>query len=136
MNIARTLGSIALAVLAGCTALPSTDGKEAKDHALHHPPGAPPSAAMTSDQQMARMREMHQKMMAAKTPQERKALMAEHMKAMQAGMSMMCQMGGASGSQGGAASDDMMKRCMDMKDMTMQMMLDREGAQSPAATRR
>jgi hypothetical protein len=30
----------------------------------------------------------------------------------------------------------MMKRCMDMKDMTMQMMLDREGPPQPAATRR
>jgi len=29
-----------------------------------------------------------------------------------------------------------MKRCMDMKDMAMQMMLDREGSQLPAATRR
>ncbi|WP_240648666.1 hypothetical protein [Variovorax beijingensis] len=127
MNIIRTLGPVALAFLAGCTALPSADGKKDKDHLLHHPP-----AAMKSDQQMAQMREMHRKMMAAKTPQERQALMAEHMKAMQGGMSMMCQMGAAPAPQSGAPSDDMMKRCMAMRDMTMQMMQDRERLQSPA----
>jgi len=31
MNTVRTLGTVALAVLAGCTTLPSTDGKEAKE---------------------------------------------------------------------------------------------------------
>jgi hypothetical protein len=35
------------------------------------------------------MHEMHQKMAAAKTPQERQALMSEHMKAMHEGMGMM-----------------------------------------------
>ncbi|MDP9927979.1 hypothetical protein [Variovorax paradoxus] len=131
MNFFRTLGSVAFVFLAGCTAFPSTQGKQDKDHALHHPSAAA-STAMKSDQQMAQMREMHQKMMAAKTPQERQALMAEHMKAMQGGMSMMCQMGTAPAPQSGAPSDDMMKRCMAMKDMTMQMMQDRERLQSPA----
>ena len=37
---------------------------------------------------------MHEKMMNAKTPQERSKLMAEHMKAMQNGMSMMEGMSG------------------------------------------
>lgn len=41
------------------------------------------------DSQMKKMNEMHEKMMAAKTPDERKALMAEHRKAMQEGMAMM-----------------------------------------------
>jgi hypothetical protein len=131
MNVIHTLGAAALAFLAGCTALPSTDGEQDKDHLLHHPPAAPASTGMKSDQQMAQMREMHQKMMAAKTPQERQALMAEHMKAMKGGMSMMCQMGTAPTPQSGAPSDDMMKRCMAMKDMTMQMMQDRERLQTP-----
>ncbi|AGU52901.1 hypothetical protein VAPA_2c03400 [Variovorax paradoxus B4] len=132
MNIIRTLGPVALVFLAGCTALPSADGKKDKDHLLHHPSAASAPAAMKSDQQMAQMREMHRKMMAAKTPQERQALMAEHMKAMQGGMSMMCQMGAAPAPQAGAPSDEMMKRCMAMRDMTMQMMQDREGLQPPA----
>jgi len=126
MNFIQSLGSVALVLLAGCSALPSTEGKQDKDHALHHPPTA--SAAMKSDRQMAQMREMHQKMMAAKTPQERQALMAEHMKAMQGGMSMMCQMGAAAP----APSGNTMERCMAMKDMTIQMMQDRERAQTPA----
>ena len=133
MNFIRILGSAAFVFLAGCTALPPADSKQDnKDHQLHHPPAASASTAMKSDQQMAQMREMHRKMMAAKTPQERQALMAEHLKAMQGGMSMMCQMGTAPAPQSGAPSDDMMKRCMAMKDMTMQMMLDRERLQSPA----
>jgi len=131
MNFFRTLGSTAFVFLAGCTAFPSTQGTQDKDHALHHPSAAA-SPAMKSDQQMTQMREMHQKMMAAKTPQERQALMAEHMKAMQGGMSMMCQMGAAPAPQSGAPSDDMTKRCMAMKDMTMQMMQDRERLQTPA----
>ena len=43
---------------------------------------------------MKAMDEMHQKMMAAKTPEEKKALMAEHMNTMQEGMKMMGMMGG------------------------------------------
>ena len=98
-----------------------------QDRATHHPP------ADRIDKQMEVMQEMHQKMAAAKTPAERQALMTEHMKAMQGGMSMMCEMGtGGAGMAGGAGSGDMMKRCMDMKSMTMQMMMDREAARSPA----
>ena len=40
------------------------------------------------------MREMHEKMAQAKTPEERQALMADHMNAMQGGMQMMKGMGG------------------------------------------
>ena len=81
------------------------------------------------------MREMHRKMQAAKTPQERAALMGEHMKAMQGGMSMMCEMGASGGTRTGDAtqSNDMMTRCMEMKDMTTQMMMEREGAKAPPA---
>ena len=116
-----------------------------KDHAAHHPAG-PASAAAPApqaptparmDMQMKSMQEMHDKMMAAKTPEERQALMAEHMKTMQDGMAMMGQMrgGGArpgAGMGGGmATSPQMMSRRMDMMETMMQMMMDREGA-SPA----
>lgn len=131
MNAIHILGSTALLFLAGCTALPSAQDKKDKDHLLHHPSAALSPAATKSDQQMAQMREMHRKMMAAKTPQERQALMAEHMKVMQGGMSMMCQMGTASSPQAGAPSEEAMRRCTAMKDMTMQMMQDREKLQSP-----
>jgi hypothetical protein len=60
--------------------------------------------------------------------------MGEHMKAMQGGMSMMCDMGVAgTGMAGGAGSNEMMKRCMDMRNMTMQMMMDREAVRAPPA---
>ena len=89
---------------------------------------------------MKAMEEMHQKMMGAKTPAERQALMADHMKAMQGGMAMMKQMhggmqgmGGTGGMQGmGGMGDgkgtpaDMAKRHQMMTDhmATMQMMMD------------
>ena len=47
--------------------------------------------------QMKAMQQMHDQMMAAKTPEERNALMAEHMKLMQSGMNMMGGMGGMGG---------------------------------------
>ena len=62
------------------------------------------------DAQMKKMREMHQKMVAAKTPEERSQLMAEHMKTMQDSMQMMGGMsgmhGGGMGAMGGSAAAD------------------------------
>ncbi len=56
---------------------------------------APPSHAehmQAMDTKMKTMREMHEKMTKAKTPEERNALMAEHMKTMHEGMDMMQMM--------------------------------------------
>jgi hypothetical protein len=118
--------------------------KPEQDHAAHHPAGASapasgvpaqpgklqkaaaPSAA--PDEGMKAMHEMHAKMMAAKTMEERQALMAEHMKAMQQGMAMMSQM---KKGPGGTSSEAMSKR-MDRMEMMMQMMMDREAARAPA----
>ena len=85
--------------------------------------------------QMKAMQEMHQKMMAAKTPEERNALMADHMKSMQDGMGMMKGMGGSGGmgamSGPKASSADMaqrqaqMEQRMDMMQTMMEMMADR-----------
>lgn len=47
------------------------------------------------DSHMKAMAEMHQKMMAAKTPDAKKALLAEHMKTMQESMKTMGMKGGA-----------------------------------------
>ena len=130
MKLIGILAASAAVTLAGCSSFPGSAAKPAEAHETHHPAAdaAPRVDPARFDQQMKTMQEMHQKMMAAKTPAERQALMAEHMKAMQGGMSMMCEMGsgGGMGMQGGAGSGDMMKRCMEMKDMTMQMMTDRE----------
>ena len=51
-------------------------------------PPMPPNAA-NMDMQMSKMQTIHDKMMAAKTPQERQKLMTEQMQAMQEGMAMM-----------------------------------------------
>jgi len=65
----------------------------------------------------------------ALTVEERQALMGEHMKAMQDGMSMMGQM---EREKSGMSPDAMGKR-MDMMEMMMQMMMDREAARTPAS---
>ena len=112
-------------------------------HQAHHPAGA--ASASTSktmpgksrpdmarmDSQMKAMQGMHEKMMAAKTPVERTALMAEHMKTMQDGMAMMSGMSpGDTGGMGGMKSDmaghhQMMEKRMEMMQAMMQMMMDR-----------
>ena len=56
---------------------------------------ATPDHMAKMDAQMKTMQAMHEKMMSAKTPEERSQLMAEHMKTMQDGMAMMDGMPGA-----------------------------------------
>jgi hypothetical protein len=83
---------------------------------------------------------MHTKMMNAKTPEERHALMGEHMKAMQGGMDMMKGMSGMGGMGGTGDSkampadmaqrQPMMTQHMAMMQMMMDMMAQR---MSPAS---
>jgi hypothetical protein len=78
--------------------------------------------------QMKAMQAMHDKMLAAKTPEERNALMADQMKLMQGGMGMMGRMGpGAMAGKPGdmAARQGMLEQRMDMMQSMMQMMMDR-----------
>jgi len=94
-------------------------------------PPMPPSTA-NMEMQMQKMRTMHDKMMAAKTPQERQKLMAEQMQSMQEGMAMMQAMDKdmmakgmmqCQGMAGGTAdSKAMMDQRMKMMDMMQQMM--------------
>lgn len=86
------------------------------------------------DTQIKAMREMHEKLVNAKTPEERNALMAAQMKTMQEGMATMNMMGGAGmgGMQGGKPApgdmnqrQQMMEKRMDMMQSMMQMMVDR-----------
>jgi hypothetical protein len=81
-----------------------------------------------SADQMKAMQAMHDKMLAARTPEERNALMSEQMKLMQSGMGMMGRMGpGAMAGKTGdmAARQGMMDQRMDMMQSMMQMMMDR-----------
>ena len=91
---------------------------------------AAPDAMARMDEQMKAMLEMHDKMMKAKTPEERSKLMAEHMKVMQGGMEMMKSMQGGMGDMKGmqgmptdmAAHHKMMARHMEMMQAMMGMM--------------
>jgi len=143
MKLISMLVTAAAVTLAGCSSFSGSGGTPGEAHDAHHPAAepAPKVDPATFDQQMKTMQEMHQKMMAAKTPAERAALMNVHMKAMQDGMAMMGQMGGGMPMQGGGKSSmsggpsmhtDMVQR-MEMMEMMMQMMVDREAARPPAA---
>ena len=157
-TLRHTLLSIAIA-----TASPGGFAQTDAARALHHPeepakktaakavaPKAPSKAnesMAAMESQMKTMREMHEKMMAAKTPEESKALMGEHMKTMQDGMAMMGKMDSAGGMKGmggmganarngGMSMDmkshhDMMGMRMEMMTSMMQLMMDRLPA--PAA---
>ena len=78
------------------------------------------SEAPAVDAQIAAMHAMHEKMMAAKDPAERKAMMAEHEKMMRDGMKSMEAMSQDHGGDG----CDMAKR-MEMMQAMMQLMMDR-----------
>ncbi|MBI2770402.1 MAG: hypothetical protein HYX47_12320 [Burkholderiales bacterium] len=109
-------------------------------HTGHHPAGNAPATTSKQaapkpgpsvekmDAQTKAMRDMHEKMMAAKTPEERSALMAEHMKTMQDGMTMMNGMsaGGMKSMKGDMSMHhQMMEKRMEMMGASMQMMMDR-----------
>ena len=107
----------------------------------HHPAGSASAGASKSmpgksrpemagmANHMQAMQEMHDKMMAAKTPEERNALMTEHMKTMHDGMGMMKGMGGMAAAKSPptdmAQRQAMMEQRMDMMQTMMEMMVDR-----------
>ncbi|MEP7313095.1 MAG: hypothetical protein ABI859_10965 [Pseudomonadota bacterium] len=96
---------------------------EPADHDHTHAT-APSSEKADPAVTMQQMQAMHEKMIAAKTPAERQALMAEHMATMRMGMMTMQQMGAKSGQ--GPLGSEMMQMRMDMMTMMMQMMMDRQ----------
>ena len=131
---------LALAVPIGASAWAA----QPDQHTGHHPAGAasaPLSKPMPGkagadmakmDAQTKAMRQMHERVMAAKTPEEQNALMAEHMKTMQDGMAMMngAPPEGMSSMKGSMTGDmavhhRMMEKRMEMMAASMQMMMDR-----------
>lgn len=162
-TLRHTVLIVAIAA-ASLGAIAQTDAEHTQHHApepakkaLKAPaaksPSMPKEAMAAMDGKIKVMREMHEKMMAAKTPEERKALMGDHMNAMQDGMSimekmdsmgsmsMMGDMKGMSGKGADAKRGDMsmdmmshheaMQKRMEMMTAMMQMMMDRLPA-SPA----
>ena len=155
MKIFRMVVALSVATLATACASPgATSGATASPGMAPMKMGSTGSMA-AMDPRMKTMQEMHQKMMDAKSPADRQALMADHMKAMQGGMAMMKDMHGAGGmgamgtmgSPGGAAPmtgmgdgkgkpADMAKRQQMMADhmAMMQMMMDMMTDRMPPAT--
>jgi hypothetical protein len=147
MTFVRTTFSIA--VLSSAAMFTSTWAAADKQNDAHHPAPATViqvaqaqpaatgmgmragAAAPGFADQMKAMQQMHDKMMATKTPEERTALMAEQMKLMQGSMNMMGGMGGMGAGAGAgkpadmAARQGMMEQRMDMMQSMMQMMMDR-----------
>ena len=130
---------LTLAIALVATSAPAGAAND-DQHTAHHPAGdaSAPAAKATPGKaspsmarmgaQMKAMRDMHDKMMAATTPEERNALMAEHMKTMQDGMAMMDGMaapGMAKGRGDMGASHQAMEERMEMMQTMMQMMMDR-----------
>lgn len=128
-----------LSVVATLAAVSVASFAQDDQHKAHHPAGAA-SAAMPApatgkpagmpdmammDKHMKTMQAMHDKMASAKTQAEREALMAEHMKLMQEGMSMMGGMAPGKAPANTAARQQMMEKRMDMMQSMMQMMMDR-----------
>jgi hypothetical protein len=132
-------------------AAPLIHAADASEHGAHHPENAPvtstqkipskhvnavePSSnqAMKMDAQRNTMREMHDNMMNAKTPEERQALMADHMKVMKDGMSMMDGGMMADPIKGNKfAAPQAMQQQMNMMQTMMQMMMDYMEMQLPA----
>ena len=118
--------------LIACSATPSMPMGPAAANNM-----ATPDPMSRMDAQMRIMQGMHEKMMNAKTAEERGKLMADHMKAMQDGMTMMegmpgAGMGGMGGMKGmpGMSGDmdmrqQMMEKRMEMMQSMMKMMMDR-----------
>jgi hypothetical protein len=156
MTAFRPLVALSMAALVSACASPggvpatAPSPSTADQHAAHHPNASASAPMAAMEPRMKAMQEMHQKMMNAKTPGERQALMADHMKAMKGGMGMMKEMSGTPGMVGmggkapvsamGATSGmaegkgmpgdmaerhQMMAQRMDMMQMMMEMMMDR-----------
>jgi hypothetical protein len=117
---------LALAMLCSVTVSGTSLAADTTLHGQHHGASAGATCPATTDASgaMQHMQAMHEQTAAAKTPAERQAVMAEHMKAMQEGMAMMQRMGSSSSSA--AKSSKSMQMRMDMMTMMMQMMMDRQ----------
>lgn len=82
------------------------------------------------DERLRAMTEAHGKMMSAKTPEERKALMAEHHKVMREGMAAMHDSMGMMKAGGQCMDPATVQKHQAMMQMMMQMMT--ETPESPA----
>ena len=139
--IPMALAITVVSTLTGCNTAPSMPMMPMAKAASTGTP--PPDHLAHMDTQTKTMQAMHEKMMAARTPEERNSMMGEHMKSMQDGMKMMEGMAspgmkGMSGMSGSSAMPGMsgmsgemsahhamMEKRMAMMQTMMKMMMDR-----------
>ncbi len=144
MNAIRTLTVMSLAALATACASPGApDAAPAAGMSPGMSHGSAPMPMAAMEPRMKAMQDMHHKMMAAKSPAEREAMMAEHMKTMQGGMAMMKEKHGGMQGMGGMAGMDHSKgmpagmaqrhQMMTEHMATMQMMMDMMAQRMPAS---
>lgn len=136
MNTKQLIATLAFAFAASAHAAPPETAIEHSAHQSVEAASASQPDAVKLGQQTKAMQGLHEKMMAAKTAQERAALKQEGMTLMQNGMVMMGQMrkgmGGGMGSHMGGMgmSAGMPMDCahldshMRMMDAMMQLMID------------
>lgn len=138
-----SLVGVLVSTLAACAQPPLMTGHDSRRchdaHGMAH--GMSHAHMAMMDSHMKKMREMQAKWSAARTPEDRNALMPEHMKLMQEGMGLMGGTGGhhGVGAQGGPvtytdmhARHLMMEKHMEMMRSTMQMMMDRMHPTAPS----
>lgn len=94
---------------------------KADEHAAHQAAAAPSGAPSAMHDHMKAMQAMRDKMMNAKTPAERQALMDEHMKSMHDGMATMKGMKDMPMDM--SKHHQMMEMRMDMMQTMMEMMM-------------
>lgn len=92
MNAFRMIVALSVATLATACASPGATSSATASPGMAQMKMGSSGSMAAMDPRMKTMQEMHQKMMDAKTPADRQALMADHMKAMQGGMAMMKEM--------------------------------------------
>ena len=155
MKTIHTIFALSTVALLTACANPSAPGTgplsvaKADEHAAHQAAAASSAAPAAVHDRMKDMQAMRDKMMNAKTPAERQALMDEHMKTMHEGMAMMKSMKGMhakAGTPGMSGMKDMpmdmskhhqmMEMRMDTMQTMMEMMMQRmPGASLPPAGR-
>ena len=112
-----------------------TDSQHTQHHASAAALKADNAEKMAAmDSKMKAMHQVHKEMVSAKTPEEKSALMAKHMQAMQEGMQALDMMGadGMGPMKGekhfprnSKEREQMMQKRMEMMESMMQMMMDR-----------
>lgn len=123
MRMKTLMSAVMLSAAMAAQTAPAASVPAAKDDPHHPQTAQSKKPAPDVNAQLQRMRQMHDRMIAAKTPEERRALMAEYRQVMGDGMAMMQHMYGKT-AQGGKSSGMMNPGMMDMMGMMMTMMQD------------